>query len=229
MLGISQITHLDLHNVRTAININQVQFLRNSATSARLESVDATNQTSTPQSDALFTSKTKSGALNISSGNFVNPRSEYQNYKSRYNMNISHTNNSLYLRNNDLTKILDWQEEIIQKSNHTASLYLVNSEAKDISDSTNFVSCDSISQRKISWFTYSIYPNLGEDEYFIEFENMTPSLQIEIFNTNGKRIKNIWNASKRTKISISDYPSGVYVVKVSDEKQSSSKRIVIER
>jgi len=97
------------------------------------------------------------------------------------------------------------------------------------SDEINLTKPDSLHNEKKPWFIFNIFPNPNSGEFCIEFENMTPSLQINIYDVKGKKIKSVYNVSRRNEISLSNCASGIYVVKISDEKQVSSRQIVIQR
>jgi hypothetical protein len=102
-------------------------------------------------------------------------------------------------------------------------------QSDSISNEINATKTDSSTILKKPWFVFNIFPNPNNGEFCIEFENMTPSLQVNIYDVSGKRVKTVYNVIKRNEISLSNCPSGIYVLKVSDEKQVKTRQIVIAR
>jgi len=87
----------------------------------------------------------------------------------------------------------------------------------------------SVPTYKKNWFEFSTYPNPNNGKFKIEFTRTTPNLQIEIFDINGRRIFTQYMVTMLNSIDLKDSPSGVYLVKISDEKQTDSRRIVVDR
>ena len=78
-------------------------------------------------------------------------------------------------------------------------------------------------------FQYNVYPNPSKGEFCVHFTTSSPSLQIKLSTLEGNTIS-IKDSPKR--VSYFHYPDlsgGTYVLTVSDDSRSVSKRIQIRR
>ncbi|PJC62190.1 MAG: hypothetical protein CO022_05855, partial [Flavobacteriales bacterium CG_4_9_14_0_2_um_filter_32_27] len=70
-----------------------------------------------------------------------------------------------------------------------------------------------------------IYPNPAND--FITIENTIMAIdEIVIYDITGKTIKTILPKTNTTKVNVSDLSDGVYFIKISNNKQSITKKII---
>jgi dienelactone hydrolase len=75
----------------------------------------------------------------------------------------------------------------------------------------------------------SIYPNPEEDYIHIS-TNFKSGIfyHIEIFNSIGEKIKDIWNDTKDLKIDSKKIPEGIYLVQISNRNKKQVKKLIIE-
>ncbi|MDR6302239.1 T9SS type A sorting domain-containing protein [Mesonia maritima] len=76
---------------------------------------------------------------------------------------------------------------------------------------------------------FSIYPNPAQDNITIQLNN-TEVEKMQLFNMNGKLIKefSFQNASRKQEVSISEFSTGVYFLKISTKKESIIKKLSIK-
>lgn len=72
--------------------------------------------------------------------------------------------------------------------------------------------------------TLKIYPNPTNDYISIEIPNNNST--IEIINYNGQLVKRIMAKNQITEINISSFKSGIYLIKISDDKGVLTKKII---
>lgn len=76
---------------------------------------------------------------------------------------------------------------------------------------------------------FRINPNPVSDKLNIEFEQWQPSARIEIFNTSGSIIFSEHSEQVREmEISLSNYPSGLYFLRVCTAEECHTKKIAVE-
>lgn len=76
-------------------------------------------------------------------------------------------------------------------------------------------------------FEVSVYPTTVNNEFSIALDKETVSTtQLDIFSNSGRRIRSSIIKEKNSKIDVSRFPSGVYILKFTNGKQTASKRII---
>lgn len=113
-----------------------------------------------------------------------------------------------------------------KENNNTKSLI------SDTLKTTGYLSFHSVSEGVDSinrWFQFTLHKGTDPGEFFVEFEQMTPALQIEVFNDEGRKLQMIRNLSSTTLINLQDQASGAYIIRVSDEKRSTVRRVIVDR
>lgn len=77
----------------------------------------------------------------------------------------------------------------------------------------------------------NLYPNPASTEIFIELENLSYLLPINmnIIDINGKTICNMDLKEELNEISIANFKAGVYMVKIGDQKQQQNKTIIFQK
>jgi len=93
-------------------------------------------------------------------------------------------------------------------------------DAKAKKENPNATDLDNIAQ--ISW---KAYPNPAEDFVNIELSVDEPAY-IEVLSLNGQQLQQLNTASRISQINVADYPSGVYLVRVTVGEQTTAQQIV---
>ena len=78
-------------------------------------------------------------------------------------------------------------------------------------------------------FQYNVYPNPNKGEFCVHFTTSSPSLQIKLSTLEGKTISIEDYPKRASYFHYPDLSSGTYVLTVSDDSRSVSKRIQIRR
>lgn len=78
-------------------------------------------------------------------------------------------------------------------------------------------------------FQYNVYPNPNRGEFCVHFTTSSPSLQIKLSTLEGKTISIEDSPKRASYFHYPDLSSGTYVLTVSDDSRSVSKRIQIRR
>src|SRR5690625_2405847 len=73
----------------------------------------------------------------------------------------------------------------------------------------------------------SLYPNPADNKIFIELET-SESVEIEIFDLNGRKVKEGKTTAFSNEIDISDLNSGVYFVKINSEGKTKTKKLIVK-
>jgi acetyl esterase/lipase len=76
---------------------------------------------------------------------------------------------------------------------------------------------------------FHVFPNPASD--CVEIETVFESGQnhhIEIFNSLGKKVNDIWTVERKMKIDISNLPEGMYLIQVSNRDKKTVKKIIVE-
>ena len=89
--------------------------------------------------------------------------------------------------------------------------------------SQNYCEITSIQKKKIE--SWKVYPNPTNDILMIS--GITKKTQYSLFNINGQLIVS-GNIEQNEKIDMSDFPSGLYIIKLKSESNSVSLRIIKE-
>lgn len=74
---------------------------------------------------------------------------------------------------------------------------------------------------------FNIYPNPAKNEFYINSKTENQSLNIDIFNLAGQKIKSIQNQSQE-KIMTNDLSPGVYFIKISNGTNVETKKLIIK-
>ncbi|MFZ6050717.1 T9SS type A sorting domain-containing protein [Halocola ammonii] len=78
--------------------------------------------------------------------------------------------------------------------------------------------------------TFSIHPNPADQSIHLDFENpqKTESLQISIFDLQGREVKSVQITTVgEAEISVDEIPNGVYLLKLSGDQFSHTQRLVV--
>jgi hypothetical protein len=73
-----------------------------------------------------------------------------------------------------------------------------------------------------------IYPNPSNDAVTIELENNTTQLQIQVFDIFGSVMLSASTKDKKYTFNVKNLPSGVYNVRVGDERENYNEKLVVE-
>jgi len=77
---------------------------------------------------------------------------------------------------------------------------------------------------------YNIYPNPNNGTFYFRLKNANSKIQIEIYNLSGQKVYEASNMKKQTSNEINFAPQskGVYLIKINDEENSYSEKILIQ-
>ncbi|MBL7889226.1 MAG: T9SS type A sorting domain-containing protein [Bacteroidia bacterium] len=97
-----------------------------------------------------------------------------------------------------------------------------------IQNPDNFSGCIALGINEISSFnSFSIYPNPAQSIINIEFENsISESYTLNIVNVLGETVYSKQMNDPKLQISVDEFPSGIYVVRVQNEKGIWSKKFI---
>ncbi len=89
------------------------------------------------------------------------------------------------------------------------------------------VSCEGIGTDAFSQ-QIEVYPNPVRTILNIDYSAVTPVEHIEVYNINGKRLASYKYNSYKSKIelNLSEYPAGIYLIKISNESETSIKKVL---
>ncbi|HRP89412.1 MAG TPA: T9SS type A sorting domain-containing protein [Edaphocola sp.] len=76
--------------------------------------------------------------------------------------------------------------------------------------------------------SFKIYPNPANTEIFIDYP-FNSKWRISVYNLEGKELQTIKNMPAPKSINVSNYPQGLYYIKINDGKQSFFKSFTIKR
>ncbi|MEO9870151.1 extracellular catalytic domain type 1 short-chain-length polyhydroxyalkanoate depolymerase [Ekhidna sp.] len=74
----------------------------------------------------------------------------------------------------------------------------------------------------------NVYPNPSQNEIVVEFNESSLIRWIEVFGIDGKKYLNIETQNKRERLDLSTFGSGIFLIKVSDAKQSIFKKVIVK-
>jgi hypothetical protein len=74
---------------------------------------------------------------------------------------------------------------------------------------------------------FVIYPNPTEGIIYVELSSVASDALIEVFDISGKVIRRVENPTDRTVIDISEMPSSIYLVRVSDGIGAAHQKIIL--
>ncbi len=119
----------------------------------------------------------------------------------------------------------------LQKGQYTLAIYDA-ARANDPED-VNAEACMVITsvEEQIAVNSFKIYPNPGSDTFYIEL-NGVPSepLEFVLLDYAGRSLKNMTLAagSKQLRFQVNDLPQGVYFIKLNNELNSTTKKLIIQ-
>jgi len=143
----------------------------------------------------------------------------------RYNGNndeyieIKNFYDSFYFDNNEMIINYDW-ETIDEIS------FLV------FTDSQNnklYFSAGNLSILNFEILNSSIYPNPVQEQLFIHLEDISAAVNIEIYDLQGRLIKNFETTQKETSLNVSNYQAGMYFVKLTNSSNQQKMMKFIKR
>lgn len=88
----------------------------------------------------------------------------------------------------------------------------------------------SIKEPKTEELNIKVYPNPATEFIKIKFKSSPfDNTEVSIFNSLGQRVKFIQNYSSDNYINISELKRGIYILKINNESQTASKKILIQK
>ncbi|MBF8149325.1 T9SS type A sorting domain-containing protein [Winogradskyella sp. F6397] len=73
---------------------------------------------------------------------------------------------------------------------------------------------------------FTIAPNPAKNKLNIKFQNRVEDLKLEVFDVLGKRIYKGVISKLESSIDVSNWKSGVYLVRISDDTETQTKRFI---
>ena len=75
---------------------------------------------------------------------------------------------------------------------------------------------------------FNLFPNPNSGRFIIDFEYINTNTQIEIYNLIGEKVlaKNI--IQDKLSIDISDKPKGIYLIKIINEQNIQTQKVLIK-
>ena len=121
-------------------------------------------------------------------------------------------------------------QSIIHASNNIFPIHQEQVQYKSVASSSR---CPASKIQKVAnpvvHFQYNVYPNPNKGEFCVHFTTSSPSLQIKLSTLEGKTISIEDYPKRASYFHYPDLSSGTYVLTVSDDSRSVSKRIQIRR
>ena len=87
---------------------------------------------------------------------------------------------------------------------------------------------ENFSTTDFSSFNVDVYPNPVKGNVFTVSVINKSDLLIEVYSILGKKILNTLSSQTNTTIPVQDWSKGVYLVKISDSKQSKTIKLVVQ-
>ncbi|SEL34567.1 Por secretion system C-terminal sorting domain-containing protein [Aquimarina amphilecti] len=75
-------------------------------------------------------------------------------------------------------------------------------------------------------YTFSVYLNQSLNAIYIDLETEDTEVSYTIYDKKGQIIKSCHNLSRRNKLSLNSFPSGVYKVEVMDDLHKITKEVL---
>ena len=76
---------------------------------------------------------------------------------------------------------------------------------------------------------FSIYPNPAQDWLHIHIEELSNNTNLEVYDIHGKLLENFMLSKLETQLDVSEYASGIYFIKMTDELGSRQVKKFIKR
>ncbi len=74
----------------------------------------------------------------------------------------------------------------------------------------------------------SLYPNPAKNWIFIDIGNETKYVHFQIFNRNGVLLKeNSFESGNQYRINTSDFPAGIYILKINSENEVITRKFTV--
>ena len=89
-------------------------------------------------------------------------------------------------------------------------------------------SMTGIDEQSIFSSSVNIFPSPSGGEFTISTEGINASKAFTIYNVQGKEVDKISSSSESTEVNLSKQPKGLYFIKVSCDKKTAVKKVVIE-
>ncbi|GAB4131262.1 MAG: hypothetical protein Fur0041_01490 [Bacteroidia bacterium] len=98
-------------------------------------------------------------------------------------------------------------------------------------DNQSMPSCmplyDNINSLESPDLNLFVFPNPANEKITVRTNNFSNDAVIEIFDLNGKRMfAGVWNLSDSMTIPVTQFPSGLYMIRISDGKISATKKFI---
>jgi hypothetical protein len=117
--------------------------------------------------------------------------------------------------------------------NNTFSLTVTNENGCSASDTINvlykncLVGVESV-DRNQNW---KVYPVPADDIVFIDIEELSSDISLDVYDIDGRYLRNLYsgasNGAEQISSDVSDLSSGVYLIRLSSDENTSVKQIVI--
>ena len=112
----------------------------------------------------------------------------------------------------------------ITSENNYFNLMLVN-ENQDIA----YYSTANLSIADFEAIGFSIYPNPAQGQLNIRFVELPNNTSLEIYDVQGKLLGNLMISELETQLNVSEYASGIYFIKMTDELGSTQVKKFIKQ
>jgi hypothetical protein len=89
----------------------------------------------------------------------------------------------------------------------------------------------TLQEESITPFDFNLFPNPNDGNFTIELINAdVKSYTVEIFNTSsGTLVSRTQNTANPLHINRSDLPNGTYLIRISTENNSATKRLILQK
>lgn len=150
------------------------------------------------------------------------------------NDNVLNANNSQFYDNWYIDLLLSWhlsdpvsQEELDRNENG----FMHQNNRNPFIDNPTYVQAiwdENFSTAGFDALSVNLYPNPVKGGYFTISADNATGLTIEVYSILGKRVLTRKSSQTKTTIPVDNWPSGVYLVKVSDSNRAETIKIVVQ-
>ena len=109
--------------------------------------------------------------------------------------------------------------------NYIAGGMLRNQQVSNKTFKISYFRASTVKENNESFF--KLYPNPTSQNINLQFETTAPKT-ITLIDVLGKEVLKINSSNKAVQLDVTNYPKGVYFVKVSSEEGNSVQKIIIE-
>jgi hypothetical protein len=78
---------------------------------------------------------------------------------------------------------------------------------------------------------WKVYPVPADDIVFIDIEELSSDISLDVYDIDGRYLRNLYsgasNGAEQISSDVSDLSSGVYLIRLSSDENTSVKQIVI--